>query len=139
MRLSRQSLYNRFFVGSPRIPAAYAGMLARVDHRDREALVALVGEKVVGIAEYVRDGTLPHTADIAVMVADAWQRRGVARRLLTDLTEAARERGIDELRADVLAANGAALAAVRSGWPDASVTRAEGGSVVFRLPLPPAA
>ncbi len=139
MRLSRQSLYNRFFVGSPHIPFAYAGMLARVDHWDREVLIALAGTEVVGVAEYVRDDALPHTADVAVMVPDAWQRRGVARQLLTRLTESARERGVEELRADVLTVNVAAIAAVRGGWPDAPAIRTDSGSVAFLLPLPPAA
>lgn len=137
MRLSRRSLYHRFFVGSPHIPVAYIDALARVDHWHREALVALAGTEIVGVAEYVRDGARPRTADLAVMVSDGWQRRGVARRLLTALTALARERGVDELRADVLAGNGAATAALRRGWPDASATRAEGGSVGYLLPLPP--
>lgn len=136
MRLSRQSIYRRFFIGSPHVPARYADMLTRVDHWDREALVAFAGAEVVGVAEYVRDRALSCTADLAVMVSDAWHRRGLGRRLVGALSTLALERGITELRADVLAGNRAAIAAVRSGWPDAFASRSEDGTVVYHLPLP---
>lgn len=135
MRLSALSLYRRFFAGTPRIPAFYAETLGRVDHWDRDALVAVAGAEIAGIAEYTRDAILPGLADLAVMVADAWQRRGVARRLVTDLTALARARGIDELRADVLADNHAARAAIGGLWPHAAAAHGEDGALIYRITL----
>jgi GNAT superfamily N-acetyltransferase len=135
MRVSRHSLYRRFFAGTPRIPAFYSQALSLIDHWDRDALVAVTGTEIVGIAEYTRDATLPGLADLAVMVADPWQRRGIARRLVTDLARLARARGIGELRADVLLENGAARAAMRSVWPHTVAARGEDGDLIYRVPL----
>lgn len=135
MRLSPLSLYRRFFAGTPRIPAFYAETLGRVDHWDRDALVAVADTEIVGIAEYTRDATLPELADLAVMVADPWQRRGVARRLVAGLTVLARARGIDGLRADVLADNHAARAAIGRVWPHAAAAYGEDGALLYRIPL----
>ena len=136
MRLSPRSLYERFFSGTPRLPVHYARMLDRVDHHDREALVALDGSEVIGVAEYVRDEDAPALADLAVMVADARQRQGVGRTLVTAVADLAWTRGIRLLRADVLAGNAGANAAVRSGWPDAPAIRGDGGTLGYLLPLP---
>ncbi|MEV5750098.1 GNAT family N-acetyltransferase [Actinoallomurus sp. NPDC052308] len=135
MRLSARSLYLRFFAGTPRLPSFYAEALSRVDHWDRAALVAVADTEVVGIAEYARDATLPGLADLAVLVADPWQRRGVARRLVTDLTGLARARGIAELRADVLVENHAARAAIGNVWPHAVAARGDEGGLIYRIPL----
>ncbi|MCO5970409.1 GNAT family N-acetyltransferase [Actinoallomurus sp. WRP6H-15] len=135
MRLSTLSLYRRFFAGTPRIPAFYAETLSRVDHWDRDALVAVAGTEIAGIAEYTRDATLPGLADLAVMVADPWQRRGVGRRLVTGLTRLARARGIGELRADVLVDNHAARAAIGGLWPHAAAAHGEDGALIYRITL----
>jgi GNAT superfamily N-acetyltransferase len=135
MRLSGRSLYLRFFAGTPRIPDFYADMLGDIDHRDREALVATAGAEIIGIAEYVRDETLPEAANLAVLVADSWQRRGVGRRLVTALSRLAHDRGIAELRADVLVENHAARAALRDLWPQALATHGEEGGLVYRVAL----
>jgi RimJ/RimL family protein N-acetyltransferase len=135
MRLSRRSLYHRFFTGTPRIPAFYADTLDRVDHENRDVLIAVVGPEVVGIAEYTRDTGLPWRADLAVVVADAWQRQGLATRLIADLTGSARRHGITELRADVLADNHAARAAIHNLWPRALAARGDDGTVIYRLPF----
>ncbi|WP_345434308.1 GNAT family N-acetyltransferase [Actinoallomurus vinaceus] len=135
MRLSRRSLYHRFFAGTPHVPAFYAGTLDGIDHVDRDALVAVAGSEVVGIAEYTRDTGLPWRADLAVVVADLWQRQGVATRLIGDLTVAARRHGITELRADVLVGNRAARAAIHGLWPRALAARGDEGTVIYRLPI----
>ncbi|GAB3990010.1 hypothetical protein GCM10029978_116750 [Actinoallomurus acanthiterrae] len=135
MRLSRRSLYHRFFAGTPRIPAFYADTLDRVDHENRDAVIAVAGPEVVGIAEYTRDTALPWVADIAVVVADPWQRQGVATRLIADLAGSARRHGVTELRADVLAGNHGARAAIHNLWPRALAARGDEGTVIYRLPI----
>ncbi|TDD76206.1 GNAT family N-acetyltransferase [Actinomadura darangshiensis] len=133
-RLSSASLYTRFFSGTPRVPEYYLGMLGRLDHWDREALVGLDGDEIVGIAEYVRDTTRPCRADIAVLVADPWQRRGLGSVLIGCLTQLAGRRGITGFDADVVLTNRPALLFVHHGWPAARSTR-DGGAAHFTLPL----
>lgn len=134
-RLSAASLYTRFFSGTPRIPDHYLGLLDGLDHWDREALVALDGDEIVGIAEYVRHRTQPWRADIAALISDPWQRHGVGSVLVGCLAELAGRRGITEFDADVVLTNQGAVHFVRRGWPSARSTR-DGGAAHFRLPLP---
>ena len=96
-RLSPASLYTRFFSGTPRLPEHYVGLLERLDHWDRDALVALDGDDIAGIAEYARDKKRPWRADVAVLVTDPWQRRGLGFVLMTCLIELAGRRGVTEL------------------------------------------
>ncbi len=87
--------------------------LTQVDHRDHEALVAVVessGEGI-GVARFVRID--PWAAEPAVVVADEWHRRGVAGHLLDALAQRARDEGIRRFIASVLAENTAAIAALQ--------------------------
>lgn len=133
-RLSAASLYTRFFSGTPRLPEHYYGMLAGLDHWNRDALVALDGDDIVGIAEYARDKKQPWRADIAVLVTDPWQRRGLGSALVGCLSELAGRRGVTEFDADVVLDNRAALRFVHHGWPAARAV-SDGGAAHFRLPL----
>lgn len=134
-RLSAASLYTRFFSGTPRIPDHYLGLLDRLDHWDREALVGLHGDEIAGIAEYVRDKERPWRADIAVLVTDPWQHRRLGSTLVAFLSQLAGRRGITEFDADVVLTNRQALLFVRHGWPAARSTL-DGGAAHFTLPLP---
>ncbi|MBC6457622.1 GNAT family N-acetyltransferase [Actinomadura sp. HBU206391] len=133
--LSPQSLYTRFFAGTPQIPEMYVRALHALDHWNHDALVAMIDDEMVGIAEYVRDRADPERAEIAVLIADHWQRHGVASCLIRYLARLAERRGITEFSADVMLGNAAALAAIRAGWPAARPQR-DGGAARFRLPLP---
>ncbi|ACY95810.1 GCN5-related N-acetyltransferase [Thermomonospora curvata DSM 43183] len=133
-RLSERSLYFRFFIGTPRIPEIYVRHLDRLDHWDHEALVALADYDMVGVAEYIRDPADRTRAELAVLVADPWQHRGVGRLLIGALAHTAVRRGITAFDAGVLPGNDPALAAIRSLWPQAR-PRYEDGSARFRLPL----
>lgn len=134
-RLSAASLYTRFFSGTPRIHEYYVGLLDRLDHWDREAMVGLDGDELVGIAEYVRDPKRPGRAEVAVLVTDPWQRRGLGSVLIAYLSQLAGRRGITEFDADIVLTNHGALLFVRHGWPAARSTR-DGGAARFTLPLP---
>jgi GNAT superfamily N-acetyltransferase len=133
-RLSAASLYTRFFSGTPRLPDHYVGLLDGLDHWDRDALVALDGDDIVGIAEYVRGKKRPWRADIAVLVADPWQRQGLGSVLVGCLSELAGRRGITEFDADVILTNRPALRFVHHGWPAARSTT-DGGSAHFHVHL----
>jgi GNAT superfamily N-acetyltransferase len=112
-RLSPESRYRRFFGPMKELAPDALDHLTQVDHRDHEALVAVdeATGQGVGVARYVRTG--PAEAEPAVVVADAWQRRGVGTRLLQLLADRAREEGIAVFRAPVLARNDEALGLLR--------------------------
>jgi GNAT superfamily N-acetyltransferase len=112
-RLSPESRYRRFFGPMKELAPGELDHLTQVDHHDHEALVAVdeATGQGVGVARYIRTG--PAEAEPAVVVADAWQRRGVGTRLLHLLADRAREEGIAVFRAPVLARNDEALALLR--------------------------
>jgi GNAT superfamily N-acetyltransferase len=106
-RLSRETVYQRFFAPLQRLSPEQAHFFANVDYRDRLAIVAERtpgGEPaLIGVARYDRgaDGI----AEIALVVDDGWQRRGLGVILLEELLRAAEDRGIDRFRAYVLSDN----------------------------------
>jgi RimJ/RimL family protein N-acetyltransferase len=113
--LSPESRYRRFLSPKPRLTDRELASLTDLDHHAREALVALdpAGSGWVAVARYASFVDEPTTADVAVTVADAWQRRGVGTALLALLVERARREGIVCLRATTLADNRAALRLLR--------------------------
>jgi ribosomal protein S18 acetylase RimI-like enzyme len=70
-----------------------------------------------------------------VTVEDAWQHRGVGRRLTARLARRAVDHGIESFTASVLADNRPALGLLRKLSPDASM-RFEGGGYEASMPLP---
>src|SRR5262249_33595262 len=63
------------------------------------------GEKGYGIARFIRSASDPRSAEVAVTVTDDAQGRGLGRRLVETLAQAARERGIDTFEMRVLGNN----------------------------------
>lgn len=106
-RLSRETVYQRFFTPMNRLSPEQARFFANVDYRDRLAIVAeqaATGEPaLIGVARYDRgpDGI----AEIALVVEDRWQRLGLGVILLDELLWAGEDRGIDGFRAYVLSDN----------------------------------
>ena len=78
---------------------------------DHEAIAAFEPDTgaLLGIARYVRSREDPQAAEVAVTVADDWQRRGLGRALLDRLTYRARREGIRRFSALVLGENRPAL------------------------------
>src|SRR6267378_3891826 len=93
-RLSPETLYRRFHSPIVRPEQAHPERLLDIDHHDREAVVAVVDGEIVGVARYARwPGT--DRADLAVVVADDWQRQGLATRMLSGLADLALSSGIE--------------------------------------------
>jgi GNAT superfamily N-acetyltransferase len=137
-RLSRESIYYRFFSPIPRLSRSALVRLVDVDHCHRDALVALDGDEIVAEVRYgalaAGPSEAPDEAEIAVIVEDAWQRRGLGTRLTARLATLARERGYARFIATILGENRAALRLVRKLSPDATFSFAH-GEYEARLPL----
>jgi ribosomal protein S18 acetylase RimI-like enzyme len=133
-RLSPDSVYHRFFSPIQEPSRSALLWLATVDHQDRDALVALDGDEIVGVARYdAQAGT--HAAEIALTVEDAWQHQGLGKRLAVRLAQRAMDRGIESFEATVMPDNRPALGLLRKLSPDASV-RFDAGSYAATMPLP---
>ncbi|MEU2611693.1 GNAT family N-acetyltransferase [Micromonospora sp. NPDC007271] len=108
-RFSERTRYLRYFSPYPRIPERDLQRFVNVDHRDREAFVVLAGERIVAVGRYERLGPGAPEAEVAFVVEDAYQGRGIGSVLLEHLADAARRFGIVHFVAEVLPANGAML------------------------------
>ena len=138
-RLSPDSVYRRFMSPIPHPFRPEFRRLLDVDHRDREALAAISEEgEVIGVARYFRDLQHPDVAEIAIVVEDRWQRRGLGRALTRRLAAVARRRGIDSFHADLLGDNRAAVRLLR-GLSAAARFRLNTGSLEAEVPLRPPA
>ncbi len=100
------TIRRRFFTAAPPTDRAHLEYLANVDYVRRLALVAMDHEgNSVGIGRL--EATAEHDAEIAIVVAPEWRRRGVASALLLALEDPARDRGLERLVALYLPDNGA--------------------------------
>ena len=106
--LSQQTLYYRFMSDLKRIPRKQIQDFVYIDHRNDIAVVATVpeaeGEKIVAIGRYYLDPTT-NMAEVAFVVHDDWQRRGIGSFLFNHLVKIARRNGIKGFTAEVLAQN----------------------------------
>jgi len=125
-RLSPLTVYRRFFSPIQRPPQRMLEWLTTVDHDCREALVAFDGDEIVAVARYDAQCGADE-AEIAVLVEDAWQHRGVGRRLARRLAVHALDHGFERFIATMLPDNRPALGLVRKLSPDAAVRFADGG------------
>ncbi|MEU8416651.1 GNAT family N-acetyltransferase [Amycolatopsis japonica] len=111
-RLSERTRYFRYFGAYPRIPQRDLERFSVVDHHDRVAFVALLGDDIVAVGRYER---LEHgpSAEVAFVVDDAHQGRGLGSILLEHLAAAASESGLRRFVAEVLAENAAMVRVFR--------------------------
>ncbi len=102
-RVSDESKYYRFFSPMPTLSPKDVHRFTHVDHRDRVAFVMLVGGLIIAVGRY--DVVEPGEAEVAFLVEDRHQGRGIAQLLLEHLAQAGRERGVDRFVAEVLPDN----------------------------------
>ncbi|MEP7088714.1 MAG: GNAT family N-acetyltransferase [Nocardioidaceae bacterium] len=110
-QVSAESKYLRFFAPMPNLSERDVLRFTHVDHRDRVAFVLTVATKMIAVGRFDRippeeteePGVVE--AEVAFLVQDAHQGRGIANLLLEHLAQAGRELGIDRFVADVLPEN----------------------------------
>ncbi len=112
-RLSRDTAYQRFFTIMKRLPPDWAYYFANVDYRRRMALVAERDldwrPELIGVARY-EPADEEDTAEVALVVQDYWQGKGLGTILLKEILRAGEANGIHRFRAYVLADNHRMLA-----------------------------
>src|SRR3954468_23655996 len=102
--LSQRTRYLRYFSAYPRIPEKDLYRFTNVDHHDRVALIVELAGQIIAVGRYERHpGT--DTAEVAFVVADEHQGRGIGSGLVAHLHAAAREIGVRRFVAVVLAEN----------------------------------
>ena len=108
-RVGPESVYHRFFGMKLDLSPEELRHFTTLDYDHRMALIATVGDEMVAVGRY---DVMPEESDgdqlvaeVAFLVEDAFQGRGIGRHLLQHLTVYARTRGITEFQAYVLAEN----------------------------------
>jgi acyl-CoA synthetase (NDP forming)/GNAT superfamily N-acetyltransferase len=112
-QVSDESKYYRFFAPYPRLSDRDVHRFTHHDYDDRVGLAATIGDEFIATVRYDRtdasgravSGRAGDRAEVAFLVQDAHQGRGVASALLEHIAAVARERGIRRFTAEVLPAN----------------------------------
>ena len=135
-RTSAQSLYRRFFGLKRSFTDQEAAFFVNIDFVNHVALVALIHEEgrsvIAGGGRYIV--LQPGEAEVAFVVVDEYQVRGIGRALMSNLTRIARAAGLRTLVAEVLPENTPMLQLFKtSGLPLS--TRREGQVVHVKICL----
>ena len=106
-RSSAQSLYRRFFSPKHDFTEEQIAYFVNIDFIDHVALVAVLEEEgrcvIIGGGRYIV--VQPGKAEVAFVVVDQYQRQGIGAALMRHLATIARDAGLEELIAEVLADN----------------------------------
>ncbi|CAM3782403.1 GNAT family N-acetyltransferase [Smaragdicoccus niigatensis] len=102
-RLSDETRYLRYFGPYPTLSEQDVYRATHVDHRNRVALISQLGDDIIAVGLY--EANADGSAEVAFVVADEHQGRGLGSILLEHLAGAAAENGIDTFVAEVLARN----------------------------------
>jgi GNAT superfamily N-acetyltransferase len=132
-RSSSETIYLRFHIPYPAVPGWMVALMLDADHHDKESLVAVAEEEIVGHVMYVRLGD-GHEAEMAIIVEDGWQSKGVGKSLLLELARRARLRGIETFTAEVLGQNRRMLGLAAAMFAGTDYT-IEDGVYHVRMPL----
>ncbi|MGB0099986.1 MAG: GNAT family N-acetyltransferase [Nocardioides sp.] len=102
-RVSDQSKYFRFFSPMPQLSDRDVARFTNVDHVQRVAFVMTLQSRIIAVGRY--DVVRPGEAEVAFLVEDQHQGRGIAQLLLEHLAQAGRERGVERFVAEILPDN----------------------------------
>ncbi len=133
-RVSDTSKYYRFFSPMPQLSPRDVARFTQVDHQDRVAFVLMLQGKIIAVGRF--DVVKPGEAEVAFLVEDQHQGRGIAQLLLEHLAQAGRERGVERFVAEVLPDNHRMIQTFRdAGYRVAS--QYDEGVLVLEFPINP--
>ena len=131
-RSSSETIHRRFHTPFPSVPEWMLALMLDADRTDKECLVAVAVGKIVAHAMYAMLGG--GEAEVAIVVEDGWQSRGIGKALLRELAVDAGRRGVETFVGSVLPDNrpmlgliGATFAGSRRAFDD--------GVYLVRMPL----
>lgn len=133
--LSPETKYLRFFGPRTELSRKEVEHFVTVDYHRRMALVALAADDIIAVARY--DALERGDAEVAFVIADEHQGRGLGTLLLEYLAEAARREGITRFVAEVLPTNQRMLRVFREAGYDVLHHFASDGVVHVEFPLEP--
>jgi acetyltransferase len=132
--LSLESRHQRMLSGGVKVTREWIDSMTHIDYRRHMAFAVTAVrdgiEQFVAVARYVVDAA-GRSAEVALVLADAWQGQGLGRRLLARLLEHAQTAGMDEVVGVVLATNVAMLRLAR--FMGFAVTAEPGDATVMRI------
>lgn len=106
--LSEKSVRTRYMTHTMAFPHKDIQRVTNIDYRQDVAIVGVVprvsGEEIVAIAQYYLDPKT-QSAEVAFLVQDEWQRKGMGTYLLDYVTQIAKQRGVKKFWAKVLPSN----------------------------------
>lgn len=106
--VSDESLRNRFLAPKPKLTGSDLRYLTELDEVDHYAVVAVLAHQpqaIIGVARWIRDAADPTSAEVAVLVGDAFHGQGLGTLLGVAVADAARERGVKHFTATMLGDN----------------------------------
>ena len=107
-KLSKQAKFFRFMQSINELSPQMLARFTQIDYNREMALIAVVhvdGEETeIGVARYITnpDGK---SCEFAIVIADDWQRQGIAHRLMQPLIQTARSHALQTMEGEVLASN----------------------------------
>jgi len=135
--LSPESVRRRFFTHTMTFPHKNVQQITNIDYQQNLAIVGVVpgpaGDEIVGIAQYFLDPKT-QSAEVAFVVQDDWQQKGMGTQMMRYLTQIARQRGVKRFDAKVMPENKAMLAVFQnSGLPTKMEFDGDAYSIVMDL------
>jgi len=108
-QMSARSSRARFLTLKTKLSSYELRYLTEVDGHDHVAIVAVEGERLLGVGRFVRDAEDPTSAEVAISVCDNMQGQGLGTLLGLVLADEARQVGVQHFTAIMLPENTAAL------------------------------
>jgi acetyltransferase len=106
--LSDEARYFRFMNALQELSQEMLVRFTQIDYHHEMALIAVkpsgASEEQIGVARYTTNLD-KKSCEFALVVSDKWQSRGIAHRLMMNLMEVARDRGLDSMEGQVLSNN----------------------------------
>jgi acetyltransferase len=130
-QLSNEAKYFRFMSSVQELTPEMLTRFTQIDYHNEMALIAVTDEGnheiERGVGRYVTNQD-KKSCEFALVVSDQWQRQGIAHKLMHQLMEIARDRGLERMEGEVLSNNFKMLDLMKSLYFNIS-TSAEDSSI----------